>query len=72
MQLEGIILSEVHQTRIDMFSLMWNLRNLTQDDGGGEGEIQLLQRGWLANLKRLLNTENKLRVDGGGAGERTK
>ena len=25
-----------------------------------------LQRGWEANHKRLLNTGNKLRVDGGG------
>ena len=30
------------------------------------------QRGREANHKRLLNTENKLRVDGGGWGERGK
>ena len=32
---------------------------------GGKGEKKL-QRGKEANHKRLLNTENKLRVDGGG------
>ena len=30
------------------------------------------QRGREANHKRLLNTENKLRVDGGGVGKRGK
>ena len=40
---------------------MWILRNLTEDHGGGEK----LQRGKEANHKRLLKTENKLRVDGG-------
>ena len=46
---------------------MWILRNLTEDHGGGEK----LQRGKEANHKRLLKTENKLRVDGeweGGEG----
>ena len=32
---------------------------------GGEGEKKL-RRGREANYKRLLDTENKLRVDGGG------
>ena len=31
----------------------------------GGGEEKMLQRGKEANHKRLLNTENKLRVDGG-------
>ena len=43
---------------------MWILRNVTEDHGGGEGGKKL-QRGREANHKRLLNTENKLRVDGG-------
>ena len=43
---------------------MWILRNLTEDHGGGKGKKKL-QRGREANHKRLLNTENKLRVDGG-------
>ena len=43
---------------------MWNLRNLTKDHRGREGKISYKQRE--ANHKRLLNTENKLRVDGGG------
>ena len=43
---------------------MWILRNLTEDHGGGEGGKKL-QRGKEADHKRLLNTENKLGVDGG-------
>ena len=44
---------------------MWNLRNLTEDHGGGEGEIIDTHRGEReANHKRLLNTENKLRMNG--------
>ena len=38
------------------------LKNLTEDHGGGEGKKQ---RGREPNHKRLLKTENKLRVDGG-------
>ena len=45
-----------------MFSLMWILRNLTEDHGGVEGGKKL-QRGREANDKRLVNTENQLRVD---------
>ena len=44
---------------------MWILRNLTEDQGRGKGVRGKLQRGKEANHKRLLNTENKLRVDGG-------
>ena len=45
---------------------MWILRNLTEDNGGREGEKNSYKhRGREANHKRLLNTENKLRVDGG-------
>ena len=41
------------------------MRNLTEDHGGREGEKNSFrQRGREANYKRLLNTENKLRVDG--------
>ena len=47
---------------------MWILRNLTEDHGGGEGKKKMLRRGKEANHKRLLKTENKLRVDGGGEG----
>ena len=42
---------------------MWNLTNLTEDHEGREGEK--IQRGREANHKRLLNTENKLKVDEG-------
>ena len=47
MELEGIILSEISQAEKDtyhMFSLMWILRNLTEDQGGGEGEKKVTDR----------------------------
>ena len=48
---------------------MWNLTNLTEDHGRREGEKIVSKKGE-ANHKRLLNTESKLRVDGGsGRGE---
>ena len=43
---------------------MWILRNLTEDHGGREGE-KIEQKGRQTH-KRPLNTESKLRVDGGG------
>ena len=46
---------------------MWMLRNLTEDHGGGKGGKKKLGRE--ANHQRLLKTENKLRVDGGGEGK---
>ena len=39
---------------------------LTEYHGEGEGGKSYKQRGKEAKHKRLLNTENKLRVDGGG------
>ena len=42
---------------------MWILRNLTEDHGGREEGKSYKQRGKEANHKRLLNTENKLRID---------
>ena len=43
------------------------MRNLTEDHGGNEGEKNSYkQRGREVNHRRLLNTENNLRVDGGG------
>ena len=50
-----------------VFTHMWNLRNLTEDCRGREGKISYKQRE--ANHRRLLNTENKLRGDEGGAGK---
>ena len=38
----------------------------------GKGKKIVTNRGREANPERLLNTENKLRVDGGEAGERGK
>ena len=44
---------------------MWNLRNLIEDHGRREGEKIVTNReGGRQTHKRLLNTENKLRVDG--------
>ena len=68
------MLSEISQSEKDryhVFTHMWNLRNLTEDHGGREGEKNSYkQRGREANHKRLLRTKNKLRVDGGwGIGE---
>ena len=43
MELEDIILSEISQSEKDkyhMFSLMWNLRNLTDEHRGREGKIR--------------------------------
>ena len=44
---------------------MWILRNLTEDHGRGEGKKIIREREREPNHKRLLNTENKLKVDGG-------
>ena len=41
---------------------MWNLRKKTNEHRGKEGKIQKTERE--RNHKRLLNTENKLRVAG--------
>ena len=46
------------------------MRNFTEEHGGGEVEKKL-QRGREEDHKRLLRTENILRVDG-GVGERGK
>ena len=40
--------------------------------GKGRGKNSYKQSGRKANHKRLLNTENKRRVDGGGVGKRGK
>ena len=48
---------------------MWIWRNLTEDRGGGKGgKNSYKQRGRETNHERLLNTENKLRIDGGDGG----
>ena len=42
MELEGIMLSEISQSEKDnyMISLMWNLRNKTEDHRGREGKLK--------------------------------
>ena len=43
MKLEGIMLSEISQSEKDSYhiiSLMWNLRNKTEDHRGKEGKIK--------------------------------
>ena len=44
---------------------MWNLRNKTDEHRRREGKIKTERE---ANHRRLLNTENKLRVAGGVLG----
>ena len=68
MELETVMLSEISHTEKDryhVFTPMWILRNLTEVHGRGKGGKKL-QRGKEANHKRLLKTQNKLRVDRGG------
>ena len=53
---------------------MWNWRNLTEENHGGREweKNSYKQRGREANQKRLISTENKLRIDigvGMGRGE---
>ena len=46
MELESVMLSEISQAEKDtyhMFSLMWILINLTEDQGGGEGEKKVTE-----------------------------
>ena len=53
-----------------VFTHTWILRNLTEDHGRREGEKNgYKQRGREADYRRLLTTENKVKVDG-GLGER--
>ena len=43
MELEGIMLSEINQSEKDnyhMISVMWNLRNNTEEHRGKEGKIK--------------------------------
>ena len=51
---------------------MWILRNWTEDHGGREGEKNSFKQRGRQTHKRLLNTENKLRIDGGAGGEEGK
>ena len=57
MELESIMLSEISQSlkdRYHVFTHMWNLRNLTEDNGKREGEKNSYKhRGREANHKRL-------------------
>ena len=65
MDLEGIMLSEISQTEKDkyyMISLVWNLRNKTDKPMGGEKKKKRERE---TNCKRLLKTENKLKVGEG-------
>ena len=48
MELESVMLSEISHTEKDryyVFTLMWILRNLTEDHGGGEGKKKLEREG---------------------------
>ena len=56
-----------------MFSLVWNLKNLTEDHGESEGEKSFKQRTEEKKVvtKLVTNTENTPRVDG-RVGDRRK
>ena len=45
---------------------MWILRNLAEDQGGGDGVKKNLQRGKEANHKRLLNSINIFKANSFG------
>ena len=68
------MLSEISHTEKQIpyvFTLMWILRNLTEDHGGGEGEKKSYREGSRQTIRisfYSLKTENKLRVDGGWEG----
>ena len=65
MELEGILLSEIGQSKTDIicFHSYVDLEKLNRRRGGkGRRKNSYKQRGREANHKRLLNTENKLRV----------
>ena len=62
MELEGLMLSEISQSEKDryhVFTLLWNLRNLTERRPWGKerGKNSHKQRGREASHKRLLNTK---------------
>ena len=45
MEMESIMLSEIsHTERYHVFTIMWILKNLTEDHGGGEGEKKVTER----------------------------
>ena len=69
MELEGIMLNEISQSEKDIicFHSYVELERLNRNHRGKEGEkYSYKQRG------RTINSENKLRIDGWGAGERGK
>ena len=67
MEVECIMLSKISQSEKDkyMISLMWNLRYKTDEHRERKNKIKTERK---ANHKRLLNTENKLRVAAGVLG----
>ena len=68
MELEGVMLSEISQSekeRYHMFSLICGCRETYQKAMAGEGEKIVTNREGGRQITRALNTENKLRVDGG-------
>ena len=70
-ELEDTMLSEISQRRTDIcFHSYVDLEKLNRSPWGkGREKNSYKQRRREANHKRLLNTENKLRVDGGGGRE---
>ena len=70
MELESVMLSEISQAEKDIwFHSYVEFEKLNRSPWGkGWGRNSFKQRGRQTHI-RLLNTENKLRIDGGGRGE---
>ena len=54
MELESVMLSEISHTEKDryhVFSLIWIVRNLTEDPGGGEGKKKEVREGGSQNIR---------------------
>ena len=72
MELESIMLSKISHTKTDTICLhsFVDLEKLNRRPWGkGREKNSCKQKGREPNHKRLLNTENKLRVDGRGEGK---
>ena len=69
MELEGIMLSKISQSEkynYHMVSLMWNVRNSTEDHGGREGKWNGKTSEKETNHERLSTIGNKRLLEGGG------
>ena len=71
MELKGIMMNEISQSEKDdyyMVSLMWNIRNSTEDHKGRKRKLSGKSLEKETNHEKLLTIGNKLRVAGGKVG----